>query len=114
MAVAAADPATPGGVIPVCPTKAVLGINCPGCGSMRMIQCLTQLRFSDAVRYNAMGLFFVLLLIWSWVAWLAKTCGKELPDWLHWRFAPHFVLVLTSIWFIVRLLPFEPFVQLRV
>ncbi|MEJ5997634.1 DUF2752 domain-containing protein [Corynebacterium sp. H130] len=114
MAIAAADPATPGGVIPVCPTKALLGINCPGCGSMRMIQALTQLRFDDALRYNALGLLFVILLIWAWIAWLGKTLGKRIPDILQHRRAPQVIFVLVAIWFIVRLLPFEPFASLQV
>ncbi|MEJ5928034.1 DUF2752 domain-containing protein [Corynebacterium sp. H128] len=114
MAIAAADPATPGGVIPVCPTKALLGINCPGCGSMRMIQCISQLRFNDALRYNALGFLFVLLLAWSWGAWMLRTRGFMVADWLNWRFAPQFVLVLTIAWFVIRLLPFEPFLHLRV
>ncbi|QMV86198.1 DUF2752 domain-containing protein [Corynebacterium hindlerae] len=114
VAVAVADPETPGGVIPVCPTKALLGINCPGCGSMRMIQCLTQLRFSDALRYNALGLLFVLILIWAWVAWLGKTCGKKIPDFLQWKHAPVVVGVLIAVWFVIRVLPFEPFRSLQV
>ncbi|WP_236684275.1 DUF2752 domain-containing protein [Corynebacterium epidermidicanis] len=114
MAIAAADPTTPGGVIPVCPTKALLGINCPGCGAMRMIQCLTQFRFADAVRYNALAVLFTVLLLWAWLAWLLKTLGKTMPNWTGWKWSPHVVGVLTAVWFVVRLLPFEPFAQLRV
>lgn len=112
--IAAADPETSGGVIPPCPTKALLGINCPGCGAMRMIQCLTQGRLIDALRYNAIGLVFVFVLLWSLAAWLARTLGKDVPDLLAWRFAPHMVGVITMVWFIIRLLPFEPFMHLRV
>lgn len=81
---------------------------------MRMIQALTQLRFDDALRYNALGLLFVILLIWAWIAWLGKTLGKRIPDILQHRLAPQVIFVLVAIWFIVRLLPFEPFASLQV
>ncbi|BBX75130.1 hypothetical protein MSHI_30360 [Mycobacterium shinjukuense] len=35
-----ADPTTPNGPLPTCPTKALLGIDCPGCGSLRMLHSL--------------------------------------------------------------------------
>jgi len=35
--VLAGDPTTPGGPLPVCPSKALFGIVCPGCGGMRML-----------------------------------------------------------------------------
>lgn len=81
---------------------------------MRMIQAITQLRFSDALRYNALGLAFVVVLVWTWGAWLAQTLGKKTPNPLHHRLAPQAVLVLVTLWFIIRLLPFEPFVSLQV
>ncbi|HEY0229106.1 MAG TPA: DUF2752 domain-containing protein, partial [Mycobacterium sp.] len=34
------DPTTPHGPLPVCPTEALLGIDCPGCGSLRMLYSL--------------------------------------------------------------------------
>lgn len=81
---------------------------------MRMIQSITQLRLNDAIGYNALGFVFVLLLIWAWIAWLAKTLGKKLPDPLNHKYAPHVIGALVAVWFVVRLLPFEPFVSLQV
>ncbi|WP_131724959.1 DUF2752 domain-containing protein, partial [Mycobacteroides abscessus] len=34
------DPTTPGGVLPVCPLKALTGLDCPGCGGLRMVYSL--------------------------------------------------------------------------
>jgi hypothetical protein len=50
------NPAVPGGILPVCPTKALFGIDCPGCGSLRMINSLLHLDLTEALRYNALGL----------------------------------------------------------
>ena len=37
----------------------ITGLHCPGCGTMRALVSLTQLRFAQAVRYNA----FLLILL---------------------------------------------------
>ncbi|QGU02911.1 hypothetical protein CKALI_10280 [Corynebacterium kalinowskii] len=113
-AVAAADPTTPGGMIPECPTKAILGINCPGCGTARMIYSVMNLHFLDAIRYNVVALVLFALVGWSWFAWLARTFGKHVPDWMNWRYAGEWVVGVFIAWFIIRLLPFEPFVSLQV
>ncbi|KAB3523556.1 DUF2752 domain-containing protein [Corynebacterium sp. zg254] len=114
VAIAAADPETPGGVIPTCPTKALFGINCPGCGSMRAVQCLVQGRVADAAHYNALLLVFLPFLVWAWIAWAAKGWGIRLPRWQDIRYAPIAVGSLFALWFIARLLPWEPFLSLRV
>jgi len=59
-----ANPTVPGAILPVCPTKALLGIDCPGCGSLRMIYSLLHFDLASAVHYNALGLVAVLLLLW--------------------------------------------------
>ena len=64
-----ANPTVAGGILPVCPTKALLGIDCPGCGSLRMIYSLLHLDFASAVHYNALGLVAVVLLVWAFAAW---------------------------------------------
>lgn len=41
-----------------CPSKTLLGLNCPGCGSQRLIHNLLHLNFGEAFRYNP--LLFIL------------------------------------------------------
>ena len=36
----------------ICPTKAVLGIECPGCGGLRAVNDLTNLQLVDAISSN--------------------------------------------------------------
>nr|WP_307851804.1 DUF2752 domain-containing protein [Williamsia sp. CHRR-6] len=110
-----ADPTTPGGVIPVCPTKALLGIDCPGCGSMRMIYSLLHADIGAALRYNALGLVAVVLLVVSYIGWVLARFGvARLPRWQDRRWAPMLVLIAVIGWFVVRNLPFAPFTGLRV
>lgn len=110
-----ADPTTPGGVLPVCPTKALLGIDCPGCGSLRMVYSLMHADFPGALRYNALGLVAVVLLLWAYGAWaLGRLRRRKVKSWQHYRWAAAASLVLVTVWFVVRNLPFPPFSVLYV
>ena len=113
-ALAVADPTTPGGPTPVCPTKALLGITCPGCGTARMLYSFTHFDLTGAIRYNAVALVAVVLMAWAWVVWLGRTLGKRLPTWTNWKWLPHVTIAVLVIWTVVRLLPFPPFSALHV
>ena len=109
------DPTTPGGPLPVCPTKALLGIDCPGCGSLRMLYSLLHGDVPAAVRYNALGFVAVLLLLWAFGTWTyGRIVGRKIVSWQHHRWAAAVALVLVSVWFVVRNLPFAPFTGLFV
>jgi len=109
------DPTTAGGPLPVCPTKALLGIDCPGCGSLRMIYSLLHLDVVAALRYNAVALVAVALLVWAFGAWtVGRVRGRSISSWQHQRWAATVTLAVVSIWFVVRNLPFEPFRSLYV
>ncbi len=77
----------------VCPTLAIFGIDCPGCGSLRALHDLTAGRWSESVGHNALVVPAVLFLtyasfrrpgtrwslIWA-VAFLLFTILRNLPD----------------------------------
>jgi len=109
------DPLTPGGILPVCPTKALLGIDCPGCGSLRMIYSLLHGDVLGALRFNALGLVSVLFLLWAFGAWTyGRFVGRRISSWQHQRWSAAVALVLVSVWFVVRNLPTAPFTSLYV
>ena len=115
MAVWLGDPTTPGGPLPICPTKALLGIDCPGCGGMRMAYSLMHGDIPAALHYNAVSLVVVLLCVWSMVAWaVGRLRGRWVSSWLHWRWTPLTLSVVFIGWFVVRNLPFAPFTSLYV
>ncbi len=94
----------------MCPTKLLFGIDCPGCGGLRMAYSLLHGDFPAALHYNAVALVFVGLFAWSGVAWtLGRVRGHPIRTWLQWRWTPHVVAVVFSLWFVVRNLPFAPF-----
>ncbi|QBJ98664.1 DUF2752 domain-containing protein [Rhodococcus sp. ABRD24] len=114
-AVAWADPTTPGGAIPVCPTKALFGINCPGCGSTRMLYSLLHLDVPAALQYNAVGVAALVLSVWAYCAWTwGRLRGRKIRSWQHLRWAPATAMAVTALWFAVRIIPFAPFTSLRV
>jgi len=110
-----ANPTVPGGILPVCPTKALLGIDCPGCGSLRMIYSLLHLDVPGAMRFNALGMVAVLLLLWAYGVWVyGALAGRQVRSWQHLRWSAPVALVLTLAWFVVRNLEFGPFPALYV
>lgn len=110
-----ADPTVPGGMLPVCPTKTLLGVDCPGCGSLRMIYSLLHLDVLAAVRFNALGVVASVLLVWAYAAWVyGSLAGRRVRSWQHLRWSAPVAVVLTVAWFVLRNLPFEPFLALHV
>lgn len=113
--VAWADPSTPGGPTPPCPTRALLGITCPGCGSARMLQSLVRGDLGAALHYNAVGLLAVVVLVWSYAVWVASRLGaRSVPRWQEWRWAPAVTLAIVAVWWVVRLVPVGPLRSLQV
>lgn len=114
-AVVWADPTTPGGLIPPCPTYTIFGIYCPGCGVSRMLYSLAHLDFSAAVHYNALGVAVVAILAAMFVMWTAsRVRGTPMPRWDRYRWAPHVALGVVAVWFVVRNIPIAPFTALRI
>lgn len=109
------DPTTPGGPLPVCPTKLLLGIDCPGCGSLRMLNCVLHGDVAGAAGFNALGLVALALLVWAYLVWTyGRLTGRQIRSWQHHRWSAAVTLALVSVWFVVRNVPFEPFTALRV
>lgn len=110
-----ADPTTPGGLLPVCPTKALLGVDCPGCGTLRMLYSLLHGDVLSALRYNALALVALGFLIVAFAVWTyGRIVDRRITSWQHHRWAAAMVLGVVVLWFVVRVLPFAPFTALRV
>lgn len=115
VAVWLADPTTPGGPLPVCPTKALFGIDCPGCGGLRMVYSLLHGDIPAALHYNAVSAVGVLLFGWSFAAWTyGRLRARPVRSWLHWRWTPLVSAIVVAVWFVIRNLPFAPFDALYV
>lgn len=109
------DPTTPGGPLPVCPTKALLGIDCPGCGSMRMLYSVMHGDLLAAVKFNALAVLALVLLVFAFATWTyGRVIGRRMWSWQQYRWSALVTMMLVLVWFVVRNLPFAPFTGLYV
>lgn len=110
-----ADPTTPGGVLPVCPSYGLFGVLCPGCGGTRMVYSLLHGDLGAAVQYNALALVALPLVIAAWGVWTLRLArGRPYVPRPRPRWVLPVALAVVALWFVARNLPFEPFTALRV
>ena len=109
------DPSTPGGVLPVCPTRALLGIDCPLCGGLRAVWWLLHGDLAPALHANALAVVGLVLGSTALALWGVRSArGVPVPPWLHPVRWHRPVLAVLAVWFVVRVLPFAPFSVLHV
>jgi hypothetical protein len=99
---AAVDPNTPGHY-PVCPTKALFGIDCPGCGLLRGTHDLVHGNIAGALDHNILLVVLVPLAAWLWVRWFLRAWRGTSPDVTYRQFRRRNALL---IWSMVGLLAF--------
>jgi len=101
------------GYLPKCPLYSSTGIYCPGCGSQRAIHELLHLNFLGFIRQNTLLLLLILLLIYHGVVILANSYfNKTWKSLLNHKKTPYFLLVIAILFWILRNLPFKPFIWL--
>lgn len=82
---------------------------------MRMLYSLMHGNVWAAVRFNALGLVAVVLLVWAYLAWTyGRVVGRRITSWQHSRWGAMVALVLWVAWLVLRNLPFAPFTALFV
>ncbi|MEV0679740.1 DUF2752 domain-containing protein [Actinosynnema sp. NPDC050436] len=96
------DPGGAGSWWPACPLYALTGIQCPACGSTRMVHALLHGDLAAAWRFNAVMLVAGLpLLAWLWVRWLRSARrGERTPPLPAKVGVP--VVALAVVWMLVR------------
>lgn len=82
---AAVDPSEPGHY-PLCPTKFLLGIDCPGCGLLRGTHALLDGDLPRALDHNVLLIVLVPLAVvlwarWTWHAWRGVTPAVSARAW---------------------------------
>jgi Protein of unknown function (DUF2752) len=70
--VAVVSPERPGHY-PVCPTYALTGLYCPGCGGLRAVHALCHGDLTLALHRNAVVVLGVPLAIWAYLAWVRRS-----------------------------------------
>lgn len=77
--IALVDP-NEGGRYPVCPTRSLLGIDCPACGTLRGIHALTRGRIGVALDHNLLLVLAVPIGFALWVGWVRRALGRPMPS----------------------------------
>ncbi len=65
------------GNYPTCPSIALFGVHCPGCGSMRAMHELAHGDLAGVLSRNILVPFGLVLLAWSWVSWFDRRLGHS-------------------------------------
>ncbi|MDD2817509.1 MAG: DUF2752 domain-containing protein [Candidatus Nanopelagicales bacterium] len=71
------------GHYPVCPSRAFLGVDCPGCGGMRGMYCLMQGDVAGALNQNLLLLAIVPIALVMWTLWLVRSIRGVYPPVTH-------------------------------
>lgn len=93
-----------GYTLPVCPIKALTGLDCPGCGSARATLALTRLDLPAALDFNLLLPLWLSLLAWSLLAWILSPV-HPLRNPLKHRYAMGLYITITAAFWVLRLVP---------
>lgn len=73
------DPNAPGHY-PLCPTKYLSGLDCPGCGGLRAVHSLATGDVRGALDHNALAVLVVLpLAVVLWARWFVRSWRGDPP-----------------------------------
>lgn len=73
--------------VPLCPFKAVSGLDCPFCGCLRAVSALTRFDLVEAMDHNVVFTASVPFLVLGWGAWLwasrsPSPVPRRFPPWV--------------------------------
>ena len=102
--VALVDP-NDGGRYPACPTRALLGVDCPACGTLRGLHAISRGQLARALDHNILLLLAVPIGVAVWLQWVRSALGRparavSLPGW-----AIPCLLVVAVVFTVLRNLP---------
>lgn len=98
------------GNYPSCPSIALFGVHCPGCGSMRAMHHLAHGDLAGVFSRNVLLPFGLVLLAWAWVAWFDRRLGhSRVPELRPPVPALYGSVVVVVAFAVLRNLPWAPF-----
>jgi Protein of unknown function (DUF2752) len=95
---------------PICPFKAVTGLDCPGCGGTRAAHQLFTGHLGAALSFNVLAVVAMPFILWGLFASLTAMLGG--PRWRSVALSPQWTrvaLVLLVAFWVLRNVPVAPF-----
>lgn len=98
------------GHYPLCPTKFMFGVDCPGCGGLRATHSLAHGDVAGAVSHNALFVLLVpviLFLLGRWVyrAWTGRTPAPTPESMRRGKRAMIALFILIAVFTVLRNVP---------
>lgn len=93
------------GNYPTCPTLAVTGLYCPGCGSLRALHELAHLDLVGVLDMNPLVLVAVPILVAGWFSWARRVHTGARRRWLAPPWALRLLLVVVVLHGVLRNVP---------
>lgn len=93
---AAVDPNQPGHY-PLCPTRALFGVDCPGCGMLRGTHDLVTGNLAGALDHNVLLVVLVPLSIVLWVRWVLRAWRGQTPPVTYRQFRRRNTVLIVSL-----------------
>jgi hypothetical protein len=102
--VAAVDPNEPGHY-PLCPTWALAGIYCPGCGMLRATHDLAHGDVAGALQRNPLAPVILVGLVALYALWVVSRWTGRPLSWTPGRWTPWLLLVGFAVFTVARNVP---------
>lgn len=83
--------------VPLCPLKALTGLDCPLCGSLRAVHALTRADVVGAAGHNLVLVLAIPFAMGTWCAWVRRRAAGEThpaPAPPRWMFPVLLVMVV--------------------
>jgi len=90
-------------IFPKCPVQTLFSIPCPGCGSQRAIHSLLHFDLAMAMKYNALAVIFIPLLIILSVSALLREKYPAQYQITHSSVFSYSLAVIVVLWWILRI-----------
>jgi len=98
---------------PRCPFHSTTGLYCPGCGSQRALHQLLHFNFIEMMKYNALFIIGIGTILYNIsIKTLNKLTPKNYYNYLYHPKTPLFLLIMVSLFWILRNIPYSPFTYL--
>lgn len=102
--VAVVDP-NEAGNYPTCPFLAFTGLQCPGCGTLRVVHALVRGDVAGAVDLNVVAVLLLPLLAWAWWQWLVTSLRGRPREPMLPAAAGYAIALVLAVFGVLRNLP---------